>query len=66
MVDATPSYGHLVLAALFRIGKANVVWTTNFDHLVETATSRLFETTARLTVADLERHEVAQRALGGC
>lgn len=63
MVDATPSYGHLVLAALFRIGKANVVWTTNFDHLVETATSRLFETTARLTVADLERHEVAQRAL---
>jgi SIR2-like domain len=63
MVDATPSYGHLVLAALFRIGKANVVWTTNFDHLVETATSRLFETTAKLTVADLERHELAQRAL---
>jgi len=63
MVDATPSYGHLVLAALFRLGKASVVCTTNFDHLVETATSRLFETTAKLTVADLERHELAPRAL---
>jgi hypothetical protein len=63
MVDATPSYGHLVLAALFRLGKAGVVWTTNFDHLIETAASRLFGTTARLTVADLERHDLAQRAL---
>ncbi|HZD70631.1 MAG TPA: SIR2 family protein [Actinomycetes bacterium] len=63
MVEATPSYGHLVLAALFRLGKASVVWTTNFDQLIETATSRLFGTTAKLTVADLERHELAQRAL---
>ncbi len=63
MVDATPSYGHLVLAALFRLGKASVVWTTNFDQLIETATSRLFGTTTKLTVADLERHERAQRAL---
>src|SRR6266511_4340008 len=28
-----------------------------------TPTSRLFGTTAKLTVADLERHELAQRAL---
>jgi len=63
MLEATPSYGHLVLAALFRLGKASVVWTTNFDQLIETATSRLFGTTAKLTVADLERHELAQRAL---
>jgi len=63
MVDATPSYGHLVLAALLRLGKAGVVWTTNFDHLIETAASRLFGTTARLTVADLERHDLAQRTL---
>jgi sugar phosphate isomerase/epimerase len=63
MVDATPSYGHLVLAALFRVGKAGAVWTTNFDHVIETAASQVFGTTARLVVADLERHELAQRAL---
>lgn len=64
VADAQPSYGHMVLAALMRLGKASAVFTTNFDQLVETAAAKVFGTTSALTVADLERHEVAGRALG--
>lgn len=37
VASAAPSYGHLVLAALLRLGRARVVWTTNFDSMVEDA-----------------------------
>lgn len=32
-----PSYGHFCLAALLALDKIQVVWTTNFDHLLERA-----------------------------
>ncbi len=32
-----PSYGHLCLAALMCLDRVRVIWTTNFDHLIETA-----------------------------
>ncbi|MFO0849958.1 MAG: SIR2 family protein [Gemmataceae bacterium] len=32
-----PSYGHSCLAALLALGRVEVVWTTNFDHLLERA-----------------------------
>ena len=32
-----PSYGHFCLATLLALGRVEVVWTTNFDHLVERA-----------------------------
>jgi NAD-dependent SIR2 family protein deacetylase len=34
---ATPAYGHHILAALMKVGHARLVWTTNFDRLVEDA-----------------------------
>ena len=36
---AKPSYGHLCLAALHALGKGRIIWTTNFDPLVERAFS---------------------------
>lgn len=60
---ATPSYGHKVLAALFKTGRAKVVWTTNFDPLVEDATADVFRTTGRLTTATPDTPELARQAL---
>jgi hypothetical protein len=32
-----PSYGHLCLAALMSVGQVRMIWTTNFDHMIERA-----------------------------
>lgn len=50
---ARPSFGHRALAALMKEGLCRVVWTTNFDRLVEDAAAVAFGTTGRLVVADL-------------
>jgi hypothetical protein len=39
---ATPSYGHIALAALMKLQKAKAVWTTNFDPLVEDAAAAVY------------------------
>lgn len=33
----TPSYGHVCFAALMALGRVRLVWTTNFDQLIERA-----------------------------
>jgi hypothetical protein len=58
-----PSYGHLVLATLLKVGRAELIWTPNFDTLLEDATSVIYGTTAALTVADLDRGHVAAEAI---
>lgn len=49
-----PTQGHLALAALLRATHSNIVWTTNFDHLLADACARTFETTAALNSASLD------------
>jgi NAD-dependent SIR2 family protein deacetylase len=34
---ARPAYGHFCLAALVALGRAQIIWTTNFDPLIEEA-----------------------------
>ena len=53
LAGVRPSYGHRALALLIREGLARVVWTTNFDKLVEDSVASLFGSTSRLVVADL-------------
>ena len=60
---AEPSHGHLVLSVLMKLGKVAIVWTTNFDKLVEDAASRAFGTTTALTVAELAHAELAADAV---
>lgn len=63
MNNSSPSYGHLVLAALAKLSKAPIVWTTNFDKLYETAIFKIFDSSNDLVVADLGEPEKANKAI---
>lgn len=63
VASATPSYGHLCLAAMFATGKANLVWTTNFDRVVEDAAAKVFATSGKLIVSTPDTSTVAGEAL---
>jgi hypothetical protein len=60
---ATPAYGHHILAALMKAGNVRLVWTTNFDRLVEDAAAATFGSTSALTVSTIDSSTVALRAL---
>lgn len=60
---ATPSYGHIALAALLKMGKAHVVWSTNFDRTIEDAVAKLFGGTTALVVVSLGEPRIALEAL---
>lgn len=60
---ATPSFGHHILAALMKAGKVRLVWTTNFDRLIEDAAVSAFGSTSALTVSTIDSSAVAMRAL---
>ena len=61
--DGKPSYGHVVLGALLLMRAARVIWTTNFDTMIEDAAFPLFGGSASLTVAALETADTARTAL---
>jgi hypothetical protein len=61
--DAVPSFGHAVLAALLSISKTRIVWTTNFDKLVEDAAVKVLSSTGRLVIASLDNAQVAMQAI---
>jgi hypothetical protein len=63
VAGGVPSYGHLVLAALMKLGQCDVVWTTNFDRVVEDAASRIYGSTTALRVVALDNVVAAQQAL---
>jgi NAD-dependent SIR2 family protein deacetylase len=43
VASGSPSFGHLALAALMRLDKARLVWTTNFDRMVEDGAVEVLE-----------------------
>lgn len=58
-----PSFGHYVLAALMKSQLLRVVWTTNFDPLVEDAANELLSSGRRPTVVDLDSSEIGLDAI---
>lgn len=58
------TYGHLALAAILKAGHAQLVWTTNFDHLIEDACARTYGTTGALSVVALDAPELAGQLIG--
>lgn len=62
MRGAKPSYGHLALAHLLRRDLARIIWTTNFDRLVEDAVAQVMETSSILTSSDLGEPDKMARA----
>tara|TARA_R110002051_G_scaffold140454_6_gene213415 strand:+ start:40568 stop:42304 length:1737 start_codon:yes stop_codon:yes gene_type:complete len=68
VTQGTPSFPHRVLAALLTTGRIPCIFTTNFDHLVETATTvtdQLVQASERahLTTAAIDNAERAERCL---
>ncbi len=57
------SFGQLCLAAMLRCDRARIVWTSNFDHLLEDACASAFRTTRSLTTANLDNPQVAVSAI---
>jgi NAD-dependent SIR2 family protein deacetylase len=60
---ATPSYGHLALSALLFLDRARIVWTPNFDRMIEDAALPLLGSTGKLTVATLDTPGLAEQAM---
>ena len=65
LAGAKPSYGHMALATLMRGQQTRLVWTTNFDTLVDDACAKVFDTTSALTTVDLDRPELGEQAISG-
>jgi len=59
IAGAKLAYGHLALAAMLKAGHSNLVWTTNFDHLLADASAKTFGTTRNLTVVGLDSTSLA-------
>ena len=57
-----PALGHLVLAAMWHLGLAHVVWTTNFDDVLEQAANEVAGKPRWLTVASLDNPTLAHSA----
>lgn len=55
----TPSFGHMALATLLRADKTRIVWTTNFDRMIEDAVTPLFGSSGKIVVASLGEPNVA-------
>ena len=60
---AKPSYGHRALAALASIGRMRLVWTTNFDRLLEDALIEFLGSSGAFRVATLADPSIAQQAI---
>jgi NAD-dependent SIR2 family protein deacetylase len=58
-----PSYGHIALAALMKMRKARIIWTVNFDRLVEDAAARVLGSTSELAVTTLGNSAEVMRVL---
>ena len=61
--NAAPSYGHLVLSALLKLDRMHVIWTTNFDRVVEDAAIPLLGGSGKLVTATPDTAAVALQAM---
>lgn len=60
---AKPSYGHVALACLLNADCARLVWTTNFDPLVEDACAKVYGATGPLTLITLNSADMASQQI---
>ena len=58
-----PSFGHLALALLMAEKLCRIVWTTNFDRMLEDAAANLLGGTGHLVTGDLGDPEKIRRAV---
>lgn len=61
--QGSPSFAHKVIGSLLTTGRIPCIFTTNFDHLIETATtvaSQLIDTTQRAVLTDAATDNVGR------
>lgn len=58
-----PSYGQEILVSLMKLNLCRIIWTTNFDKLIENAASKLYNTMDELTVSTLDSNNIAREAI---
>lgn len=58
-----PSYGHKALSALMKLDKARIVWTTNFERMLEDAIIPLLGSSGKLVTVNLDNAKIAMEAL---
>lgn len=63
LAGSAPSYGHIALGALMKLVRTRIVWTTNFDYLVEDAAGTVYESSSRLTTATPDAPRLATEAI---
>lgn len=63
VASASPSYGHRVLAGLLQMSHARIVFTTNFDRMVEDAAFATLGGSGGLVVASLDSPQRALEAM---
>jgi hypothetical protein len=63
MRNARPSFGHRALAELSRMGLARLLWTTNFDRVLEDALIEAYGTSTKLVTVTGENATTANDAL---
>lgn len=63
VVQGRPVFGNIGLAVLCALGRARIVWSTNFDRVHEQATAMVLEPPEQLTVAALDTADIAVQAL---
>ncbi len=63
IADAHPGFGHLGLAALMMLSKVGVIWTTNFDRLIEDAAAQVMKTARNLTTSTTGDSSISLQAL---
>jgi len=65
IAEAKPGFGHLAFAVLMSLGKVGVIWTTNFDRVIEDAAAQVFGATGPLIVSSMDTPQIAVDALQG-
>lgn len=58
-----PAYANMALAALVASNRIQIIWTTNFDRVVEDSVTATTASSSHLTVAALETSELARQAI---
>lgn len=63
MAGAKPSYAHVALATLMRAQHSRLVWTTNFDPLIDDGCAKVYDGTGALTCVTLEAPDLAAQCI---
>ena len=63
VAGASPTQGHMALAALVKLKRLQTIWTTNFDKLVEDVLAKVLGSVSNFAVGTLDAPELAEQAL---